>query len=198
MLALLVLAGCGSSSSSSSTGSEHEQLPAGAQSVQGRVLRAGELKGFAPLGRAVVGLTPASWISGLELPPTERVKEEARLRRVGFTKGVRERLAPNGGGTAEAISVVEQFASAHDASAELNKQLEGLRVRGATTFAVKGIPGARVVAIGTTQRSGANVEFAKGPYFYVVGAGWPTGSHAAPTKADVEEAAQHLYGRVSG
>jgi hypothetical protein len=200
-LALVALAGCGSSShpSSSAGGSEHEQqVPAGLRSVSGRVLLANELAGFAPQGRRIVGTNAASWVGGLELPPTQEAKEVSRLQRAGFRAGVRERLAPTKGGQAEAISIVERFGSPQQASAELAKQLGGLNVRGATTFSVPGIPGAHGVAIVTRQQSGVSVEFAKGDSYYVVGAGWPARSSGAPTRAQVQAAAQHLYSRVSG
>ena len=204
-LALIALAGCGGSShpstsaSASASGSEHEQQPPAALgSVRGRVLRAGELAGFAPQGQRIVGTSAASWVGGLELPAAEKAKETARLQRAGFRAGVRERLAPTKSGPAEAISIVEQFGSAQQAKAELATQLEGLQVRGASTFTVPGIPGAHGVAISTTQQSGVNVEFAKGGYYYVVGAGWPAKSSSAPTRAQVQAAAQQLYSRISG
>jgi hypothetical protein len=204
-LALFALAGCGGSShpSSSASATEHEQqqalAPAAAPaSVSGRVLRAGELVGFAPLGQSIVGTNPASWIGGLELSAAKKAKEIARLQGGGFRAGVRERLAPTRSGAAEAISIVEQFGSPKQAQAELAKQLGGLHVRGATTFSVPGIPGALGVAIATTQQAGTNVEFTKGDYYYVVGAGWPAHSASAPTHAQVQAAAQHLYSRVSG
>ena len=200
-VALIALAGCGGSShpSASASGSEHEQQPPAAlESVRGRVLGASELAGFAPQGQRIVGTSVASWVGGLELPATEKAKEIARLQRAGFHAGVRERLAPTKAGPAEAISIVEQFGSPQQAQAELAKQLEGLHVRGATAFSIPGIPGAHGVAIATTQQSGVNVEFSKGGYYYVVGAGWPAGSSSAPTRAQVQAAAQHLYSRVSG
>lgn len=201
-LALIMLAGCGGSSHGTSSGasqSEAEHPPSAALAgVGGRVLAARELEGFAPQGQRVFGTNAASWVEGLGLPGTEGAKEIARLEHEGFRAGVRERLAPTNGDSAEAISIVEQFNSPQHASAELANQLQGLHVRGADAFAVPGIPGALGVALATTQRSGINVEFADGSYYYIVGAGWPQATSSPPTRQQVEAAAQRLYRRTRG
>jgi len=202
-LAIFALAGCGSSgnagSSTSTSSSEREaHVTAAPQSVSDRVLRAGELEGFAPHGQTIVGENAVSWVGGLGLAATEKAKEVARLERAGFRAGARERLAPTNGSAAEAISLVEQFGTPAQARAELSAQLEGLQVRGASTFPVARVPGARGVVIATTERTGVNIEFVAGPYYYVVGAGWPAHDATAPTRAQVEAAAQHLFQRAGG
>jgi hypothetical protein len=67
------------------------------------------------------------------------------LKALGFIAGISEQLAPaNGNGaTGEAISLVEQFGSAHGANGEVAAQLKQALARGETAFAVPGIPGAR-------------------------------------------------------
>jgi hypothetical protein len=197
-LALVTLAGCGESGhGSSSTGGTGSEGSAPA-ALTGHVLAAGDLAGFAPSGRTLAGTTAASWVGGIGLPPAERANEISRLQRVGFRAGIRELLAATGGGGAEAISLAEQFSSPAQAHAEVAKQLQELESHGERTFAVARVPGARGVAISARARSGVNIEFADGSYFYVVGAGWPTGTSAAPSRATLETAAQRLYRRVHG
>jgi hypothetical protein len=196
-LAVLIIAGCGGSSGKSANASAESEraAPAALGSLPSRVLRAGELAGFTPQGRRILGVNAQSWVQGLELPPSERDTEAARLVRAGFLGGVRSTLAPTNGGGAEAISLAEQFKSPHTASSELTRQLQGLVRRGGVPFSVPGVPGAHGIAISTTERSGLNVEFSKGPYFYVIGVGWPGGTSHPPSRAALIAAAQHLYAR---
>jgi hypothetical protein len=199
-LVLMMLAGCGGSSSSGPAVKVEGQgaSPAMVKALKARVLAPGELEGFAQVGRSLAGVGAASWIGGLELPSEARAKEVSRLERAGFRAGIREKLAATKNEQGEAISLAEQFASSQQARAELAKQVQGLERRGAHTVAVAAIPGARSVAIATPTRSGVNVEFADGSYYYVVGAGWPTSTSPPASPASVEAAAQHLYRRVHG
>jgi hypothetical protein len=60
---------------------------------------------------------------------------------------------------------------------------------------VPAIGGARGFGGSAGGTTGYNVAFASGPYYYLVGAGYPPG---APGGAAVILAAQHLYRRVHG
>ncbi len=210
MVTALVIAGCGGSSpkaASTATAtttvptsgiSPPRRRPPALSGVVGRVLVAGELPGFTPQGRRVLGSNASSWVVEEELPSAEQAKEAARLQRLGFVAAVRERLAPTNGTAAEALSIVEQFASQTAASAELAAQLRMSEARGARAFAVPGIPGATGFGGSHGQTTGINVAFTAGPYYYLVGAGWPTGTPNAPTRAAVVAAAEHLYRRLYG
>jgi hypothetical protein len=194
-LVAVALAGCGGASTNGSAPSA-EQKQAALNSLRNRLLMAGELPGFVPQGTRQVGANASSWISSVGLTRREARKEIARLERAGFRAGMRERLAPVSGGSAEAISLVEQFNSKAAAKAELLKQAEGLHARGARLLPLASIPGGVGIAISTTERAGANVEFADGPYYYVVGAGWGPHEPHAPKAVAVTAAAHALYKRV--
>lgn len=207
VLAAIMLLGCGSSGQrTAGAGTAGEAAgaspPAGAQpssrGVRGRVLEAGELAGYTPGGQPTLGIDAASWVHEEEIPGSQRARETARLERLGFLAGLRERLHPAGGDRGEGSSIVEQFGSPRGARSELAAGVQQLDASGRpfTTFAVPGVPGARGFAQAGAESSGLNVAFTKGPYFYVVGAGGPQGSSAKATPAIVIAAAQRLYGRV--
>jgi hypothetical protein len=146
-----------------------------------------------PAGQLKLSTTAQSAVA--EAPPAQRAAEEARLKALGFIAGLDERLAPtNGmGSTGEAISAVELFRSSHGASGEVASQLKQALKRRESAFAVPGIPGARGFGYhGST--TDANVAFAVGPYYYLVGFG--TGGAGGPTRAQLIAAAQSLYSRV--
>jgi hypothetical protein len=216
-----VLAGCGgsghkattstsatTSSSSAATSSSSAAnppstaaLPPGAppalRSVFGRVLVTNELSGFTPRGRRLLGINATSWVTETETPAPERAAATARLTRLGFVGGVRERLLPDNGAAAEGLSIVEELGTAQSARAELAAQLPLVRAHGpVSTFGVAGIPGAVGFGGSTPQSSGENVAFAKGRYYYLVGAGWTTGTPSPPTRAQLIAAARSLYQRV--
>jgi hypothetical protein len=208
VLAALVFAGCGSShraaTSSTATASSTAQVPPGAPpalaGVSGRVLVAGELSGFTRQGQRQLGINADSWVVAEELPTSQRAQEAARLRSLGFVAGVREKLleAANDGSPAEALSIVEQFRSPRAARTELAAQVQQVKASGhpVTIFTVQGIPGARGFGGSSLENSGLNIAFTKGPYYYLVGAGWLTTSPSPPSRAAITAAAQHLYGRV--
>ncbi len=205
IVAAIVLAGCGGSghttAATTATSSSTAALPPGAppalRGVAGRVLTAGELAGFAPQGRRALGINAASWTHEEQLPPAQGASETARLQRLGFIAGVRERLTPAGGGPAEGLSVVEQLRAADAARAELAAEVSQVHAHGrVTAFAVPGIPGARGFASSGAQSSGVNVAFVDGSYYYLVGAGWPAGYPHPPTQAALIAAAESLYRRV--
>jgi hypothetical protein len=217
---VLALSGCGGSShkaasTSSATaaapasgepppGETHPAgtvLPANApprlRAVAGRVLKTGELAGFAPQGARTLGLKPSTWVGEEHLPTTEQASETARLGRLGFVTGVRERLAPTSGGPAEGLSIVVLFGSAQAAGKDLAYETSKGATHGASAFAVPAtIPRARGFGGSSGGTTGYNVAFQSGPYYYLVGAGYPTGAPNAPSRAAVILAAQRLYARV--
>jgi hypothetical protein len=159
------------------------------------MLNAGDLTGFAPQGRRTLGMNASMWIAEEELPPPQRASETARLQRLGFVTGVRERLAP-ASGQAEAISIVVQLRSAQAARNNIATEVRMAEAHGASAFAVPGIPGARGFGGSNGGSTGYNVTFAIGPYYYLVGAGYPTGAPHPPTRDQLIVAAQRLYARV--
>jgi hypothetical protein len=186
VLAVIVLAGCG--------GASHKRvapLAPALRGVVGRYLAAGELSGFTP-GRVITSYGRAD-----ELPESKQPQELARLKSLGFVAALRERLVPPKGGEAQGLSVVEQFRSPRGARTELAAQVQLLTAhRRRAAFAVPAIPGARGSS-GRGPRSGyTDVLFTKGSYYYLVGAGWPTGDRAAPTRATMIAAARRLYRRL--
>ena len=205
----IVLSGCGGSSTSSSrttakarttssgTGSAAVTPPPGTpaalRGAHGGVLLAGDLPGFVPQGYRAPSTSAQSEVA--EFPPERRASEAARLKALGFIASISERLAPaNGiGATGEAISLVEQFRSAHGANGEVAAQLKQALARGETAFAVPGIPGARGFGSSTATPPDANVAFPVGAYYYLVGFG-----SSAPTRSQLIAAAQRLYRRVRG
>jgi len=205
VLVTIALSGCGGSSSapssrttvSSGTRSAVLTLPPGTPAAlrgpHGRVLLAGDLQGFDPQGYRRPSTSAQSWVA--EFPPEQRASEAARLKALGFIAGIIEQLGPAGaaGATGEAISLVEQFRSAHGANGEVADQLKQALARGESAFAVPGIPGARGFGSSTASPPDANVAFPVGAYYYLVGFG-----SSAPTRSQLITAAQRLYRRVRG
>jgi hypothetical protein len=209
LLLAIAFSGCGGSSASSSrttakatttssgTGSAAVTLPPGTpaalRGAHGGVLLAGDLPGFVPQGYRAPSTSAQSEVA--EYPPEQRAPEAARLKALGFIAGISERLAPaqRGGATGEAISLVEQFRSAHGANGEVAAQLKQALARGETAFAVPGIPGARGFGSSTASPPDANVALPVGAYYYLVGFG-----SSAPTRSQLIVAAQRLYRRVRG
>ena len=159
------------------------------------MLKDGDLPGFTQqVIRA--GTTAAEWASAENLPPEKQGKEAARIKRLGFVAGLSEQLASSNG-PLEALSLVERFRSPAAASQELAAQIQNSKASaGFKAFPVPGIRGARGFDQSDGQSSGHNVAFTDGVYYYLVGAGWPTGTPSPPTRAKVISAAQRLYRRV--
>jgi hypothetical protein len=154
------------------------------------MLRAGDLAGFMPRGYSPPATSPKSWTAGF--PPALRAPEAARLKAAGFVAGISEQLSPTQGG-GEAISVVERFRSDRRAADEVVAQLNQALGRHESAFAVSGIPGARGWGFGGKPPD-ANVAFAVGAYYYLVGFG--SSGAGAPTHAQLIAAAQRLHSRV--
>jgi hypothetical protein len=204
----IAFSGCGGSSTASSpttakattassgTGSAATTLPPGTpaalRGAHGGFLLAADLPGFVPQGYRGPSTSAQSWVA--EFPPGQRASEAARLKALGFIAGIVEQLAPaqGGGATGEAISLVEQFRSAHGANGDIAAQLKQALTRGESTFAVAGITGARGFGHSTDE----NVAFSVGAYYYLVGFG--SGGASAPTRSQLITAAQSLFGRVRG
>ena len=66
-----------------------------------------------------------------------------------------------------------------------------------TPFAVAGIPGAQAFKAVGARMTGYSIQFADGPFWYLVAYGFPTGSGTG-SKADVIAAAHALFARVHG
>ncbi|HEX4187543.1 MAG TPA: hypothetical protein VHY83_06580 [Solirubrobacteraceae bacterium] len=211
-LAAIAFSGCGGSSSSSSTATTASTQPStGTRSAavalppgtpvalrgrQGGVLLGGDFPGFVPSGYGAPSTSVQSWVA--EYPPELRASEAASLKALGFVAGSTEHLMPPAQDAIagrEALSVVQQFRSSHGASGNVAVQLKRALASGQRAFVVPGIPGAKGFG-STASTTDANVAFAVGPYYYLVGFSSP--SAGAPTQAQLITAAQRLYGRVRG
>jgi hypothetical protein len=203
LLGVLVVAatGCGGSGTktASTAGTASATVPSSAppaiRALAGRMLVAGDLRGFAPEGQRTIATSAQSWVH--EYPPPEQETARRRLESLGFMRGVSEHLVASTGNGSEATSVAIQFRSPHSAVANVESEAKNPGF-GGKTFAVATIPS----AIGLGGVFGAetdyNVAFAAGPYYYLVGEGYRTGTHGAPTREQLITAAQRLYARVHG
>jgi hypothetical protein len=160
------------------------------------VLIAGDLPGLAPQGRRTLAINANSWVAEEGLPQYERAKEVRRLEGLGFVRAVRERLVSAAENGPEAISIVVQFRSLHGALADAATEVRMGEAHGASPFAVPTIPGARGFGGANGGTTGYNVAFAVGPYYYLVGVGYGTGTPQAPTRQNLITAARRLYARV--
>ena len=88
--------------------------------ITGRVLRAGELRGFVPKARAATVASVAGWN---KIAPSGGIDVEARLRRAGFVAAVREDLGWTNGSDRGALSAVVRLGSAKAARAEIPQQV---------------------------------------------------------------------------
>ena len=209
--AVLALAGCGSGgksttapSTSSAAGTTSTTTaasqPSSARALANRVLRAGDLRGFAPKGLTASAVDVAGWVqaSGPEAPAFERAEQIALLKRLGFLAGAEERFEAKSV-PAEGISVVEHFGSASGATGALHAQNVRLARHGMSAYGVASIPDAVGFATAPGGQSvGLDVAFVRGSYYYLVGAGFPAAISPAPaTRASVDDAARRLYARIS-
>jgi hypothetical protein len=148
----------------------------------------------------ILGINARSWVEEEAregLPSSEQATETTRLERLGFVRGVHERLAGrNQGGPPEGLSIAIEFRSPSGAQANLQHEVKTSEDRGPKPFAVKGIPGAQGFGESGASGTGYNVAFAKGSYYYIVGIGYPAGTPGAPTREQLISAAQRLYSRL--
>jgi hypothetical protein len=185
-------------------------LAAGALSplpLSARVIQHGELPGFGPFGPPQTTLvkTAKKWVSGdRSYTPAQASAAIAALQRGGFKTVLVEQLGSltkYWGG----VSWVMQLGSAASARAQLaadvrhwagmNKPPKNIY----TAFPVSTIPGARGYFLGGTGGNGFvgdNVEFADGPFLYLVGDGWKRGMNNTPLRSSLIAAAGKLYKRV--
>jgi hypothetical protein len=163
--------------------------------LAGRVLKAGDISGFAPQGEAAATNAKA-WVAVESYPASERTSEVRRLERLGFVSATSAHLARSAGGGAEALSIVIRFRSPSSALASVEQEVKTNEAHGAKPFAVTGIPGAKGFGGVFGSTTGYNVIFAVGPYYYLAGVGYPTGTSRAPTKEQLIAAAERLYGRA--
>ena len=165
---------------------------AGGLTLQQRVLRPSEFKGFTPVGSHRVTRSVAVWAG-----PTPLVGE---LLKAGFVAGVAERLHSSAL-NADALSrVVAQFRTANGASADVRSQLAFYRtaVGTYTPFSVPQIPGAHgYTALGGGVK-GYNILFTHRVFQYLVGTGFAASQTKAPSRAQLIKVAAELYRRVRG
>jgi hypothetical protein len=159
-------------------------------------LKAGDIPGFAPQGTAAA-TNPRSWVSAEGYPVSERGSEVRRLKGLGFMSASSEHLAPLST-NAEALSIVVRFHSPRSAAANVAHEAAKSEKQGAKRFAVAGIPGAMGFGGNFGSTTGYNVAFAVGPYYYLAGVGYPTGTTGAPTREQLIGAARRLYRRSPG
>lgn len=195
LVAVVALAGCGGGSSKTSS------TPAKASPVRSalnqRVLRAGEFPGFASTGAPDFAADAQAWARSAET--SNPAKEAARLKALGFGGALADHLQATGSRPAAGLSLVQQMGSAGSARAELASEYKRTPAAEAfKPFPAPGIPGARGFDLVGSGHVGHNVVFADGRYYYLVGAGFPTGTPKAPTQAQVVSAAKTLYTRVHG
>jgi hypothetical protein len=132
---------------------------------------------------------------------SSQAREVARLRALGFEGGVNEQLYGRFPMSAEMVSTTEQYRTAAGARAELSYQFGQLERAGgaqAGVLSMSGIPGARGVRVASDGTVGLNVLFSVGPYFYVVGVGYPEGARGAPPVGQLLAGARLLYLAVNG
>jgi hypothetical protein len=173
-------------------------LPPNAPAVRalaGRVLKAGDITGFASQGETAATNAKA-WIALESLPASEQASEVRGLERLGFVSATSAHFAPSAGNPSEALSIVIRFRSPGSSLANVEREVKINDARGAKPFAVPGIPGAKGFGGVFGSVTGYNVTFAVGPYYYLVGVGHPTDTPGAPTKEQLIAAARRLYGRA--
>lgn len=201
-------AGCGGSSkttaststtASASTAPQPATVPSNAppavRALAARLLVADDLRGLVPQGQDAIATNAQSWVH--EYPPPEQEPEKRRLESLGFVRGVSEHLAGSTKNGAEGVSVAIQFRSPHSAVTNVEDEAKSVHF-GTKTFAVAGIPGAKGLGGVLGSETDYNVAFAVGPYYYLVGEGYRTGTSGAPTREQLITAAQRLYARVRG
>jgi hypothetical protein len=159
--------------------------------LEQRVLRPNEFKGFTPHGAHPVIRSVGKW-SGGYLP-------DVALQENGFVAGVREHLHSSAL-NADGLSAAARFRTAKGARAEVRSEVAYVRTTagGYASFSVPSIPGAHGYTSSGGGFKGYNVYFSDGPFQYLVGAGFAASAKKAPTKSQVIAAAGALYRRVHG
>jgi hypothetical protein len=160
----------------------------------------GELRGF-NVAAPTTATNPQAWVAVDQFPAGQRSATVGRLRRLGFTGGVREDLtwaASNAGASttppAAGLSVVEQFRTQGAARRELTAVLPTLGP--GTAIKVRGVPEARGYSSTRGGQDFADVLFASGPDLFLVGAEWPTSLKRKMSLPELVAAVQHEYQRT--
>ena len=173
--------------------------------LSARVIQPGEFPGFVAFMSPTLFRSPTKWVGpvGKGLTRAQASAQIARLRSEGFVAAASRQLGtptqePWGG-----LSWVLQLRSAGAAKAELTAELRDTKNTAKppetyTAFAVSGIPGAHGFHLGGSTNAGDNVQFADGPFVYLVGFGWTGNPKNRPTRANLIAAATRLYMRVHG
>jgi len=172
--------------------------------LSARVIQAGEFPGFVAFMPPKLFKTAKQWVGpvGKGLTRAQASVQITRLRAEGFVGVASRQLGtpvqePWGG-----ISWAMQLRSAAAATAELDAEVRDLQNAKPpptyAAFAVSGIPAARGFHLGGPSGAGDNVQFADGPFVYLVGDGWTGNPKNRPTKANLIAAATRLYKRVHG
>jgi hypothetical protein len=156
-------------------------------SLTQRVLSAGEFAGMKPSASPSVTTGAAAWAAG-------NASQAKQLRSLDFIAGVSENLVTSGNQNRYGLSLVMRFKSAAGAASEL-------KIASSTNgpwkyFTVTGIPGARGFEGGNKTQGGVNVAFTVGPYYYLEGAGWQSGSTNVVSNSTTIAVAQRIYHRV--
>jgi hypothetical protein len=193
VIAATLVAGCGSGGGKTSTSvtTPTATTPGAAKATSElapRSLRAGELKGFGPVGPGTTETDAQGWLSLIG----DATIDAAKYTKSGFVAGFKRDLQSGG---VPGQSLVVKFRAAPQAAAEVIRYSRS--VPGSTYFPVPGLPGAKgLTARG--QTTGDNVAFSKGAYFYAVGRVRQRGLGAKESRATVIAAAKSLRARVPG
>jgi hypothetical protein len=196
--------------------------------LSARVIQAGEFSGGSvafklgppklahgsqPPSRACLQLCPRGiylyttakqWgrLLGQGLTRAQASAQIARLRAEGFVGAAARNLSTPVPEPWIGLSWAMQLRSAAAATAELDaevRDLENAKLPATyAAFAVSGIPAARGYRLGSPSGAGDNVQFADGPFVYLVGEGWFGNPKNRPTRANLIAAATRLYERVHG
>ena len=159
----------------------------------------GELRGF-NVAEPITASNPQAWVAVNQYPAGQRSATVGRLRRLGFTGGVREDLswaAPTAAGSPTApaaLSVVEVFRTPAAARSELTAELPALGP--GTAIKVSGVPGASGYSSTGRGQDFANVLFISGSDLYLVGAEWQTNLKGKMSVQELVAAVQHEYQRT--
>jgi hypothetical protein len=175
-------------------------------SLDQRLIQSGEFPPFVSLpGQSTTQYdSPRQW-TGVDtsLTAAQASAQVTRLRKEGFVAIVSRQL-----GTAQqepwsALCWVMQLGSASAAKGELAANVQEAKTTSKppdtyAAFTVSGIPGARGFYQSSPGGAGNNVEFADGPFLYLLGVGWTSKPQNTPTRAELVAASIRLYARVHG
>ena len=171
--------------------------------LSARVIHTGEFPGFVAFAPPTMYRTPKQWVGIEGLPPAQGLAVVTRLRREGFAAVASRSLGTPRREPWSGLSWAMQLRSAAAAQAELAAEIRDARhitARPTTyaAFAVRGIPGARGYRLASPAGMGDNVQFADGPFVYLVGYGWSGTPKNLPARTRLIAAVARLYRRLHG